>query len=176
VSLVLWHLNLGLNNQPVLVWRHCKAQNHLDQFFITLGSTSPCLLHSPNSPSFTHLQQTLPSQPRTSCIARSTCTHDIPSAACQYSTIASTMSAEVSHGRGGAGNIGHDDTQYVDGEVVRSGLEGGHGDGAYSSGRGGKSSSTLVLHVTSFLRRLFPRSRTLSVSSPVLRRRINIYA
>jgi hypothetical protein len=47
------------------------------------------------------------------------------------------MSAEVSHGRGGAGNIGHDDTQYVDGEVVRSGPEGSRGDGAYSSGRGG---------------------------------------
>ncbi|KAF5025304.1 hypothetical protein F66182_2637 [Fusarium sp. NRRL 66182] len=50
---------------------------------------------------------------------------------------AAHMSAEVSHGRGGAGNFKADDTQYVDGEVVRTGLEGSHGDGAYSSGRGG---------------------------------------
>lgn len=48
------------------------------------------------------------------------------------------MTAEVSHGRGGAGNINADDTKYVDGEVVRTGVEGSHGDGAYSSGRGGK--------------------------------------
>ncbi|KAL6906842.1 hypothetical protein GGI43DRAFT_380369 [Trichoderma evansii] len=47
------------------------------------------------------------------------------------------MAAEVSHGRGGAGNIDADDTKYVDGEVVRSGVEGSHGDGAFSSGRGG---------------------------------------
>ncbi|KAK5658746.1 hypothetical protein OQA88_1555 [Cercophora sp. LCS_1] len=44
---------------------------------------------------------------------------------------------EVSHGRGGAGNINADDTQYVDGEVVRVGAEGSHGDGAFSTGRGG---------------------------------------
>jgi hypothetical protein len=49
------------------------------------------------------------------------------------------MSAEVSHGRGGAGNFKVDDTEYVDGEVVRTGVVGSHGDGAYSSGRGGKS-------------------------------------
>ncbi|KAF4988663.1 hypothetical protein FGRMN_9630 [Fusarium graminum] len=47
------------------------------------------------------------------------------------------MSTEVSHGRGGAGNFKHDDTEYVDGEVVRTGAVGSHGDGAYSSGRGG---------------------------------------
>ncbi|KAI0873016.1 hypothetical protein GGS24DRAFT_502203 [Hypoxylon argillaceum] len=48
------------------------------------------------------------------------------------------MSAsEVSHGRGGAGNINPDDTQYVDGEIVRQGDVGTHGDGAYSTGRGG---------------------------------------
>lgn len=48
------------------------------------------------------------------------------------------MSApEVSHGRGGAGNINPDDTKYVDGEVVRIGAEGSHGDGAFSTGRGG---------------------------------------
>lgn len=44
---------------------------------------------------------------------------------------------EVSHGRGGAGNINPDDTVYVDGEVVREGMIGSHGDGAYSAGRGG---------------------------------------
>lgn len=44
---------------------------------------------------------------------------------------------EVSHGRGGAGNINPDDTKYVDGEVVRVGVEGSHGDGAFSTGRGG---------------------------------------
>ena len=50
------------------------------------------------------------------------------------------MTAEVSHGRGGAGNFNADDTKYVDGEVVRTGAEGSHGDGAYSAGRGGKCS------------------------------------
>ncbi|KAI0600284.1 hypothetical protein F4775DRAFT_547123 [Biscogniauxia sp. FL1348] len=44
---------------------------------------------------------------------------------------------EVSHGRGGAGNINPDDTKYVDGEIVREGAEGPHGDGAFSTGRGG---------------------------------------
>ena len=47
------------------------------------------------------------------------------------------MSAEVSHGRGGAGNIKPDDTKYVDGEIVREGVAGSHGDGAFSTGRGG---------------------------------------
>ncbi|KAL6878676.1 hypothetical protein J3F83DRAFT_723497 [Trichoderma novae-zelandiae] len=47
------------------------------------------------------------------------------------------MTTEVSHGRGGAGNIDVDDTKYVDGEVVRSGIVGSHGDGAFSAGRGG---------------------------------------
>ncbi|KAI1765296.1 hypothetical protein GGR53DRAFT_465486 [Hypoxylon sp. FL1150] len=40
---------------------------------------------------------------------------------------------EVSHGRGGAGNINPDDTKYVDGEIVRQGEEGSHGDGAFSA-------------------------------------------
>lgn len=48
------------------------------------------------------------------------------------------MAAEVSHGRGGAGNIEPDETKYVDGEVVRSGEVGSHGDGAFSAGRGGE--------------------------------------
>ncbi|EFW99417.1 hypothetical protein CMQ_7785 [Grosmannia clavigera kw1407] len=47
------------------------------------------------------------------------------------------MTAEVSHGRGGAGNINADETRYVDGEIVRSGAEGSHEDGPYSTGRGG---------------------------------------
>ncbi|OAA79969.1 hypothetical protein LEL_03455 [Akanthomyces lecanii RCEF 1005] len=47
------------------------------------------------------------------------------------------MTVEVSHGRGGAGNINADDTPYVDGEVVREGVIGSHGDGVYSAGRGG---------------------------------------
>jgi len=47
-------------------------------------------------------------------------------------------STEVaSHGRGGAGNIGADDTPYGDGEIVREGVVGDHGDGAFSTGRGG---------------------------------------
>ncbi|KAM0332126.1 hypothetical protein ACHAQA_002398 [Verticillium albo-atrum] len=46
-------------------------------------------------------------------------------------------SSEVSHGRGGAGNIHADETKYVDGSVVRAGPEGSHNDGAYSVGRGG---------------------------------------
>lgn len=49
------------------------------------------------------------------------------------------MAVEVSHGRGGAGNINEDKTQYVDGEVVRAGIEGSQGAGAYSAGRGGKT-------------------------------------
>ncbi|KAK1600671.1 uncharacterized protein LY79DRAFT_574930 [Colletotrichum navitas] len=56
------------------------------------------------------------------------------------------MTAEVSHGRGGAGNMAADDTQYVDGEVVRAGPEGSHGTGAFSSGRGAGLSSPLTLH------------------------------
>jgi len=46
-------------------------------------------------------------------------------------------SAEVSHGRGGAGNITEDPTPYGDGEIVREGVVGDHGDGAFSTGRGG---------------------------------------
>ncbi|KAK4449335.1 hypothetical protein QBC34DRAFT_96788 [Podospora aff. communis PSN243] len=47
------------------------------------------------------------------------------------------MAETVSHGRGGAGNINPDDTKYVDGEVTRVGEAGSHGDGAFSTGRGG---------------------------------------
>ncbi|POS71970.1 hypothetical protein DHEL01_v209633 [Diaporthe helianthi] len=43
------------------------------------------------------------------------------------------MSAPVSHGRGGQGNVFPDDTKYTDGEVVREG-EAGTG---VSTGRGG---------------------------------------
>ncbi|KAJ4408241.1 hypothetical protein N0V82_009727 [Gnomoniopsis sp. IMI 355080] len=44
------------------------------------------------------------------------------------------MSApEVSHGRGGAGNINPDDTKYTDAEIVRAGEEGT----GISTGRGG---------------------------------------
>ncbi|KAF4631530.1 hypothetical protein G7Y89_g6612 [Cudoniella acicularis] len=46
-------------------------------------------------------------------------------------------STEVSHGRGGAGNISKDSTPYGDGEIVREGVIGDHGDGAFSTGRGG---------------------------------------
>jgi len=42
-------------------------------------------------------------------------------------------SLEVSHGRGGAGNITPDSNVYVDGEIVREGTP----SGAYSTGRGG---------------------------------------
>lgn len=47
------------------------------------------------------------------------------------------MPEEVSHGRGGAGNIRPDDTPYTDGEIVREGVVGDQGDGPYSAGRGG---------------------------------------
>lgn len=40
---------------------------------------------------------------------------------------------EISHGRGGAGNINPDDTKYADGEIVREGTEGT----GVSTGRGG---------------------------------------
>lgn len=44
------------------------------------------------------------------------------------------MSApEISHGRGGAGNINADDTKYTDAEIVRAGEEGT----GVSTGRGG---------------------------------------
>ncbi|OJJ99405.1 hypothetical protein ASPACDRAFT_79303 [Aspergillus aculeatus ATCC 16872] len=43
----------------------------------------------------------------------------------------------VSHGRGGQGNIGADSTEYVDAAIVREGVYGDQGDGAYSAGRGG---------------------------------------
>ncbi|KAL2836964.1 hypothetical protein BJX68DRAFT_250168 [Aspergillus pseudodeflectus] len=43
----------------------------------------------------------------------------------------------VSHGRGGQGNIGPDSNEYVDGGIVREGVFGDQGDGAYSAGRGG---------------------------------------
>lgn len=62
---------------------------------------------------------------------------------------------EISHGRGGAGNFNPDDTQYHDGEVVRVGVEGSHGDGAYSSGRGGKS----IVRAKGPTRCLFPLSK-----------------
>ncbi|KAK3383342.1 hypothetical protein B0T24DRAFT_45299 [Lasiosphaeria ovina] len=52
-------------------------------------------------------------------------------------TVTATEGPDVSHGRGGAGNIRPDDTPYVDGEVVRAGEVGSHGDGAFSTGRGG---------------------------------------
>lgn len=54
------------------------------------------------------------------------------------------MAVEVSHGRGGAGNINPDKTEYVDGEVVRAGVEGSHGDGAYSAGRGGEIETMML--------------------------------
>ena len=43
----------------------------------------------------------------------------------------------ISHGRGGAANIGPDANTYADGEIVREGAVGDQGDGKYSSGRGG---------------------------------------
>lgn len=43
----------------------------------------------------------------------------------------------ISHGRGGTGNIGPDSTPYTDGSIVREGAVGDQGDGKYSSGRGG---------------------------------------
>ncbi|KIW83295.1 hypothetical protein AYO20_05438 [Fonsecaea nubica] len=47
------------------------------------------------------------------------------------------MTNVVSHGRGGAANIGPDDQTYVDGGIVREGPVGDQGDGPYSAGRGG---------------------------------------
>ncbi|KAL3482474.1 hypothetical protein BJX99DRAFT_217119 [Aspergillus californicus] len=43
----------------------------------------------------------------------------------------------VSHGRGGQGNIGPDPNEYIDAGIVREGVYGDQGDGAYSAGRGG---------------------------------------
>ncbi|KAI1390095.1 uncharacterized protein F4822DRAFT_400873 [Hypoxylon trugodes] len=61
---------------------------------------------------------------------------------------------EVSHGRGGAGNINPDDTKYVDGEIVRQGEEGSHGDGAFSTGRGGAANIADAAHPPSTIGRL----------------------
>lgn len=47
--------------------------------------------------------------------------------------------AEVSHGRGGAGKIDPDNMQYVDGAVVHAGPEDSHNNGAFRAGRGGES-------------------------------------
>ncbi|OQD69017.1 hypothetical protein PENPOL_c002G02750 [Penicillium polonicum] len=58
----------------------------------------------------------------------------------------------VSHGRGGQGNIGHDTTEYVDGEIVREGPYGDQGDGAYSAG----VSTTTISHPATIL----PKSGT----------------
>ncbi|OBT51502.1 hypothetical protein VE04_08158 [Pseudogymnoascus sp. 24MN13] len=43
----------------------------------------------------------------------------------------------ISHGRGGAGNIGADDTPYADGDILLDGVAGDQGRRPYSSGRGG---------------------------------------
>ncbi|KAK3394217.1 hypothetical protein B0H63DRAFT_40020 [Podospora didyma] len=59
------------------------------------------------------------------------------SAAVPAAAAAPAPAPEVSHGRGGAGNINPDTTKYVDGEVTRVGEVGSHGDGAFSTGRGG---------------------------------------
>lgn len=48
---------------------------------------------------------------------------------------------EVSHGRGGAGNITPDDTQYADAEIVRAADEGT----GVSTGRGGMFGETIYL-------------------------------
>lgn len=53
--------------------------------------------------------------------------------------MAGDEAAAVSHGRGGAGNINPDDTKYVDGEITRQGQAGSHGDGPFSTGRGGSA-------------------------------------
>lgn len=48
-------------------------------------------------------------------------------------TPAAMSAPEISHGRGGAGNINPDNTEYADAEIVRAGEEGS----AVSTGRGG---------------------------------------
>ncbi|KAI5786377.1 hypothetical protein DFH27DRAFT_256065 [Peziza echinospora] len=50
----------------------------------------------------------------------------------------SAAQAQVSHGRGGTGNIGPDDGEYVDGGIHRAGDPAASG-AAYSTGRGGAS-------------------------------------
>jgi len=48
------------------------------------------------------------------------------------------MSAPIhSGGRGGAGNIGPETAEYVDGAIVREGVQGIHPEGEYSAARGG---------------------------------------
>ena len=48
-----------------------------------------------------------------------------------------TTTPIVSTGRGGAGNIGHDDTVYADGGITREGPQGESANGEFSTGRGG---------------------------------------
>ena len=64
--------------------------------------------------------------------------------------MAGDEAAAVSHGRGGAGNINPDDTKYVDGEITRQGEAGSHGDGPFSTGRGGERIPSETLPVLSF--------------------------
>lgn len=73
-------------------------------------------------------------------------------------------SAEISHGRGGRGNIAPDDTPYVDGEVVRAGEVGSHNDGAFSTGRGGELLS-LCFCICYFLSNSISASSNLGRSS-----------
>ncbi|KAH7123555.1 hypothetical protein B0J11DRAFT_606382 [Dendryphion nanum] len=47
-----------------------------------------------------------------------------------------------STGRGGAGNIGPDETVYTDGGIVREGFQGVSPEGDYSTGRGGAGNIT----------------------------------
>ena len=48
-----------------------------------------------------------------------------------------TSTPIVSTGRGGAGNIGHDDTVYADGGITREAPQGESANGEFSTGRGG---------------------------------------
>ncbi|KAF2266087.1 hypothetical protein CC78DRAFT_164905 [Lojkania enalia] len=51
-----------------------------------------------------------------------------------------------STGRGGAGNIGRDETVYTDGAIIREGVA-GEGDGNYSAGRGGAGNIAKSPHI-----------------------------
>lgn len=59
---------------------------------------------------------------------------------------------EVSHGRGGAGNITPDDTQYADAEIVRAADEGT----GVSTGRGGMFCETISLLLAGLSARVDP--------------------
>lgn len=97
-----------------------------------------------------------PLRPSTHCSPPPRLRHRVQIAPCQARhqprrhAFSMSSTAETSHGRGGAGNMAADDTEHVDGEVLRPGQA---GDGAFSAGRGGEPRASLSTFRRPFGRR-----------------------